>query len=77
MVQCSIHSDGKLIHELVQCAYDHSDGRAVLKPGCMRRVGKWLVLCQITDFNTMSYKLLSMAQPMVEQQAAAAGFKLC
>jgi len=65
------------MHEFVQCAYDHSEGRAVLKPGCMRRVGSWLVLCQVTDFNSMAYKLYSIAEPLVERKAAAAGFKLC
>uniref|UniRef100_A0A915KX37 Abnormal cell migration protein 18-like fibronectin type I domain-containing protein n=1 Tax=Romanomermis culicivorax TaxID=13658 RepID=A0A915KX37_ROMCU len=77
IIQCVQFPSGFVYKQSIQCAVDHPEGRAVIDPGCMRKVGKQLIQCYSPNFGGIGYTVRSLDEPMVEKKAAAYGLKFC
>lgn len=75
-VQCSQDEVG-LVKTAIQCSFTRDGTETVLKPGCMKKVGRYLYQCLKIDSHNL--KSISIENPNIESMKLGldAGFKVC
>lgn len=75
VTECNING-GRAMKMVVQCLYQGAEGSILLNPGCMKKFGEIMLLCNKLPAK-IEFRVFLKSSETVERNALKAGYKYC